>query len=65
MRGIIRFIFVLFMPVILVVGGAGLLVLGLDHDSKFLVWTGLITGGVGILWGLFLFLLADSGSFFD
>ena len=65
MKSLARFLVVLLTPFVFVFGGAGLLVLGLDHQSSFLAWTGTIDLAAGLLWCLGLWLLADSGSFRD
>ncbi|MEO0872109.1 MAG: hypothetical protein AAFY19_09155 [Pseudomonadota bacterium] len=65
MRSLIRFVLGLIMPIVLLAAGAGMAGLGLDREWNWLVWAGLIVAGAGIVWGLFLFFLADSGSFLD
>lgn len=65
MRGILRFLMGLLMPVILIAAGAGLSGLGLDNDWPIAVWAGLILICVGVVWGLFLYFAAEAGSPFD
>jgi len=65
MRGILRFLIGLLMPVILIAAGAGLAGLGLDREWPVAVWAGLILIGVGVVWGLFLYFAAEAGSPFD
>ena len=65
LSGFFRFVVSLLMPVVLIFGGGGLAVFGIEQDWSWLVWLGLIVVGAGILWGVIIFLWADSGSFLD
>jgi hypothetical protein len=60
-RWLLRTLVVVAAPVLLVLGGATLAGLGLDHDLAFLVWTGLIVAACGLLWGGWLLLVASAG----
>lgn len=64
-KGLLRILLTLFMPVILIAAGGGLAVFGIEREWTWLVWFGLIIVGAGIVWGLFILLWAESGSFFD
>ena len=65
LKGLLKFLLSLFMPVIVIAAGAGLAGLGLQQEWVWLVWAGLIVIGAGIVWGVLLWLWADSGSMFD
>ncbi|MEE4300079.1 MAG: hypothetical protein V2J24_11620 [Pseudomonadales bacterium] len=65
MKELARFLVVLLAPFVLIFGGAGVIALGVEREIEFLIWTGLIVLGSGLLWCLFLYLWADSGSFRD
>ncbi|MEO0467388.1 MAG: hypothetical protein AAF216_12675 [Pseudomonadota bacterium] len=65
LKGVLKFLLSLFMPVILIAAGGGLAVLGIEQEWNWLFWFGLIVFGAGIVWGAILFLWADSGSFLD
>ena len=64
-KSLLKFLLSLFMPVILIGGGGTLAVFGIEREWSWLVWFGLIVVGAGIVWGLVLYLWADSGSFLD
>lgn len=64
-KSLLKFLLSLFMPVILIGGGGTLAVFGIEQEWSWLVWFGLIVVGAGIVWGLVLYLWADSGSFLD
>lgn len=65
LKGLLKFLLSLFMPVILIGGGGTLAVFGIEQEWSWLVWFGLIVVGAGIVWGLFIFLWAESGSFWN
>jgi hypothetical protein len=58
-RGIVGFLLVLLMPLILVIGGAGLAALGVTQGSLVLIVTGLVVAGAGVLWGVLTLELAN------
>ena len=62
MKGIARFLLGLFMPLILIAGGAGLIGVGMTYEIVILVWVGLALIAAGIIWGLILYFWAESGS---
>lgn len=64
MKTLARFLVALLAPFVLIFGGAGLVGLGLDREVPFLIWTGLVVLGAGLLWCLFLWFWAESGSSF-
>jgi hypothetical protein len=52
----------LVLPVVLVVLGGAVAGLGLVQGWTWLIWTGLIVAGIGILWGICLFAFADAAT---
>lgn len=50
LKALIRGIFWLFAPFILIVIGAGLIVAGFWLQWMFLVWTGVVVIATGIIW---------------
>ncbi len=52
----------LLMPVVLVLLGAGIGGVGLMQGWSWLVWAGLIVIGIGVLWGICLFVFADAAT---
>ena len=65
MKSFLRQLIGLFAPILLIAGGAGLIGLGLTYAFEALVWTGLVLIVVGIVWGVFVYFIADSISWFD
>ena len=65
MKSFMRFLLGLFAPLILVFGGAGLAGLGAEYDFDALIWAGGIAIVSGLLWGCWILLLADSGTWWD
>lgn len=63
MKRLISFIVTLLMPLFLIGGGGAISGWGLTNDWDILVWIGLGMIVAGVLWGLVLFLWADSGPF--
>lgn len=55
-RSFVQFLVGLLAPFVLVFGGAGLTVWGWKADWSWLLWTGAITVGAGLLWGAVLLL---------
>mgnify|MGYP001825561399 CR=1 FL=1 len=56
-RSCLQFLIGILMPILLIVVGAALAALGFTQGWPFLVWTGLIVAGVGLLWGTVLVLM--------
>ena len=56
-RSCLLFLIGILMPILLIVVGAALAALGFTQGWAFLVWTGLIVAGVGLLWGIVLVLM--------
>ncbi len=52
------------MPLILVLGGAGLAAIGVTQGSLTLIVAGLIVAGAGILWGVIALVLTGPFSWF-
>jgi len=63
MKSVLRFLLGLFMPIILIGLGAGVLGLGATYDIEVLIIAGFAVIGAGILWGVFLYLWASEGPF--
>lgn len=63
MRRLISFLVTLLMPLILIGGGGALTGWGITNDWKMVAWIGAAMVVAGVLWGLFLFLWAESGPF--
>ena len=61
MKDIARFLVGLLMPLILIAGGAGLIGIGMTYEIVILVWVGLALIAAGLLWGMILYFVADSG----
>ena len=59
-RDFIRFIISLLAPFVLILLGAGLAALGLSQGWAFSLWAGLIIAGIGLIWGIFLFMIATA-----
>lgn len=59
-KEIVRFLFALFAPLILIFAGAAVAVWGGSNDWQFVMWTGLVVAGAGIVWGLILFMFVDT-----
>jgi hypothetical protein len=51
-RGIVGFLIGLLMPLILVLGGAGLAALGVMQGSLLLIVMGLVVAAAGVLWSV-------------
>ena len=64
-RGCLQFLIGILMPILLIVVGAALAALGFTQGWAFLVWTGLIVAGVGLLWGIVLVLMHGPTDLFD
>lgn len=52
-------VLVLLMPLILVLGGAGLAALGVTQGSLPLIVAGLVMAGAGVIWGVITLELAN------
>ncbi|SFS00552.1 hypothetical protein [Yoonia litorea] len=61
MKQLVHFLVGLFMPLILIAGGAGVIGIGMTYDIVALAWAGLAMIAAGIVWGLVLYFWADSG----
>ncbi len=57
LRGFVKFLVAVLAPILLVLGGAGLSALGISMGWYFLLWTGLIIAGIGLVWGIVFLLL--------
>ena len=53
------------MPILLIVVGAALAALGFTQGWAFLVLTGLIVAGVGLLWGIVLVVMHGPLEWFE
>lgn len=51
-RGALGLLIVLLMPLLLVLGGAGLAAVGVTQGSLPLILAGLVVTGAGVLWGV-------------
>lgn len=67
MKALLRVLLAIAAPFLFVFGGAGLIGFGIDHDVRFLVWTGGVLVLSGLVWGLFMWLFdtVTPFSFFD
>lgn len=65
MKKIIRFIVGLAAPFILVFSGAGLIGYGIENEYETLAWIGLVVTVCGLIWGFWLYFLADSAIWWD
>ena len=63
-RGAIELLIGLLMPLMLVLGGAGLAALGLTQGSLVLIVMGLVTAAAGVLWGVLVLDLANPFDWF-
>jgi hypothetical protein len=63
MRRFISFVVTLLMPLILIGGGGALTGWGITNEWATVAWIGAAMVVAGVLWGLFLFLWAESGPF--
>jgi hypothetical protein len=63
MRRLISFLVTLLMPLILIGGGGALTGWGITNEWATVAWIGAAMVVAGVLWGLFLFLWAESGPF--
>lgn len=52
-------------PILLIAAGAGLAAAGLEFSITFLMWVGVVLVAAGLIWGVFIYFAADSGSFWD
>ncbi len=52
----------LIIPVVLVLLGAAIAGVGLTQGWSWLIWTGLVVAGIGVLWGICLFAFADAAT---
>lgn len=52
----------LIIPLVLVLLGAGLAGLGVTQGWPWLIWTGLVVAGIGVLWGICLFIFSDAAT---
>ncbi len=64
-NGLLRFLMGLLAPIILIIAGAGVAAAGIDLAVSFLFWAGALLVVAGVIWGLFLYFVAESGSFWD
>lgn len=55
LKDVVKFLFGLFAPIILIVLGGLLVGWSISNDYTILAWTGVVMVGAGILWGIFLF----------
>jgi len=58
-RGTVGYLIGLLMPLILVLGGAGLAALGVTQGSLALIVTGLVVAAAGVLWGVLVLELTN------
>lgn len=58
-RGTVGYLIGLLMPLILVLGGAGLAALGVTQASLALIVTGLVVAAAGVLWGVIMLDLSN------
>lgn len=63
MKQIARFLVGPFMPFFLIIGGGTVVGWGTGNDRPIIALIGVSIVVAGILWGLFLFLLASEGPF--
>lgn len=63
-RGMVGFLIGLLMPLVLVLGGAGLAALGFTQGSLALIVAGLIVAASGVLWGVITLELANPFDWF-
>jgi len=61
MKSVLRFIVWLLMPLVLIALGAGSLGIGATNDLEVFIYAGFALIGAGILWGVLIFMWADSG----
>ena len=61
-RGLIGIVIGVLMPLILILAGAGLVVLGVTQGPLWLLVAGLVLVGAGVLWGV---LMLDLSNPFD
>ncbi|KQI72265.1 hypothetical protein AN191_09070 [Loktanella sp. 5RATIMAR09] len=61
MRRLISFVVTLLMPLVLIGGGGALTGWGITNEWATVAWIGAAMVVAGVLWGLFLFLWAESG----
>ena len=64
-RSCLQFLIGILMPIVLIVVGAALAALGFTQGWAFLVWTGLIVAGVGLLWGIVLVVMHGPLEWFE
>ncbi|MEO0816110.1 MAG: hypothetical protein AAFX86_02270 [Pseudomonadota bacterium] len=65
MRTLVRILIGLLMPVVLIAGGGGVMGVAMEYEWMILFWVGLAMVGAGLVWGLFIFFVAEAGSPFD
>ena len=65
MKDLLRFLFWLFAPVLLIIGGGALVGIGLNNSYAFIGWAGAAMVLAGIIWGAVMFFLHSSGSWLD
>ncbi len=53
-RGMIEFLIRLLMPLILILGGAGLVALGVMQGSLVLIVMGVVVAAAGVLWSVIM-----------
>ena len=61
MKRLLHFLVGIFMPVILIAGGAGLIGIAISYEVAFLLYVGLALIAAGVLWGFLLFMWASGG----
>lgn len=63
-RGALGVLVGLLMPLVLILGGAGLVALGVMETSLVLIVVGAVVAAAGVLWGVMMFELANPFDWF-